>query len=86
MAGACWSCVTSMPSTLRQPQSMVGTTADVHFGRAEQRRAERINVLEAAHRAHPERFVLGTPIPPPLPTAAWINQPKSVDGSVTTRA
>jgi putative transposase len=62
------------------------TPADVHFGRAEQRRAERINVLESAHRAHPERFVLGTPVPPPLPTAAWINQPKSVDGRVTARA
>lgn len=62
------------------------TPADVHFGRAQQRRAERTNVLEAAHRAHPERFVLGTPVPPPLPTAAWINKPKSVDGSVIARA
>lgn len=62
------------------------TPADVHFGRAEQRRAERVKVLEAAHGAHPERFVLGTPVPPPLPTAAWINKPKSVDGSVIARA
>lgn len=62
------------------------TPADVHFGRAEQRRADRTLVLEAAHRAHPERFVMGTPVPPPLPTAAWINKPKSVDGSVTARA
>jgi len=62
------------------------TPADVHFGRAEQRRAERVRVLEAAHGAHPERFVHGTPVPPPLPTAAWINKPKSVDGSVITRA
>jgi hypothetical protein len=26
--------------------------------------------------------VLGIPIPPPLPSAAWINRPKSEDGSV----
>lgn len=62
------------------------TPADVHFGRAEQRYAHRTLVLEAAHRAHPERFVTGTPIPPALPTAAWINKPKSVDGSVILRA
>ena len=62
------------------------TPADVHFGRGEDRRANRVVVLEAAHRAHPERFVAGTPIPPPLPTAAWINKPKSVDGSVISRA
>ena len=62
------------------------TPADVHFGRAEDRHANRALVLEAAHRAHPERFVTGTPIPPPLPTAAWINKPSSVDGSVIARA
>jgi putative transposase len=62
------------------------TPADVHFGRAEDRHANRTVVLEAAHRAHPERFVAGPPIPPALPTAAWINKPKSVDGSVISRA
>jgi len=62
------------------------TPADVHFGRAEERHAARALVLEAAHRAHPERFVNGTPIPPPLPSAAWINKPKSADGSVISRA
>lgn len=62
------------------------TPADVHFGRAEQRHAARALVLEAAHRAHPERFVNGTPIPPALPSAAWINKPKSADGSVISRA
>jgi putative transposase len=61
------------------------TPADVHFGRAEARHANRALVLEAAHRAHPERFVVGTPIPPALPTAAWINKPKSADGSVIAR-
>jgi putative transposase len=61
------------------------TPADVHFGRAEQRHTERGLVLQAAQRAHPERFVGGTPVPPALPTAAWINKPKSVDGSVISR-
>src|SRR4051812_37325024 len=62
------------------------TPADVHFGRAEQRRAGRATVLDAAPRAHPERFVLGTPVPPPVPTAAWINKPKTADGSVIAQA
>ena len=61
------------------------TPGDVHFGRAEQRHGDRALVLDAAHRAHPERFVLGNPVPPALPTAAWINKPKSVDGSVISR-
>lgn len=62
------------------------TPADVHFGRGEQRREARSLVLAAAHRAHPERFVGGTPVPPALPTAAWINKPKSAEGSVNLRA
>jgi putative transposase len=52
------------------------TPADVHYGRAEQVRAERTVVLEAAYAAHPERFVRKPPAPPTLPTLAWINQPK----------
>ena len=50
--------------------------ADVHCGRAEQVRAERALVLDAAYAAHPERFVSKPPTPPQLPTAAWINQPQ----------
>jgi putative transposase len=52
------------------------TPADVHYGRAEQRRAERGRVLEFAHREHPERFVNGPPRPAPPPTEVWINKPK----------
>jgi putative transposase len=52
------------------------TPADVHYGRAEQVRAERAVVLDAAYAAHPERFVRKPPAPPTLPTLAWINQPK----------
>ena len=52
------------------------TPADVHYGRAEQVRAERALVLDAAYAAHPERFVSKPPTPPELPTAAWINKPQ----------
>ena len=52
------------------------TPADVHYGRAEQVRAERAVVLDAAYAAHPERFVTKPPAPPKLPTVAWINQPQ----------
>ena len=47
----------------------------VHYGFAEDVIESRRKVLEAAYRAHPERFVRGVPIPPPLPEAVWINPP-----------
>jgi hypothetical protein len=37
--------------------------------------AARQQGLLAAHQAHPERFVRGTPRPQALPTAVWINPP-----------
>ena len=57
------------------------TPADVHYGRAEQVRAERAVVLDAAYAAHPERFVHKPPTPPALPTVAWINQPEDTLGT-----
>ena len=51
------------------------TPADVHFGRAAERVEARTAVLAAAYRTHPERFVHGTPLPPPPPTEVWINKP-----------
>jgi putative transposase len=48
----------------------------VHFGKAEQVRNQRQVVLTSAFDTHPERFVRGIPMPPPLPEAAWINKPK----------
>lgn len=51
------------------------TPHDVHYGLAEQRLAKRAAVLEAAYRAHPERFVHGPPTPPALARAVWINPP-----------
>jgi putative transposase len=60
------------------------TPYDVHHGLAPERRAARALVLEAAHRAHPERFVRGVPVPLPLPTEVWINKPAKPKGVTTT--
>ena len=51
------------------------TPAAVHHGRAEQLHAARAHVLDAAYARNPERFVRKPPVPPALPTAAWINKP-----------
>ena len=53
------------------------TPATVHHGQAEQTHATRVEVLNAAYAATPERFVRRPPRPPALPTAAWINKPDS---------
>lgn len=50
------------------------TPASVHFGTAEQIRAQRAHVLHAAYAANPNRF-RQHPTPPSIPGAAWINQP-----------
>jgi putative transposase len=52
------------------------TPEAVHYGQATAVHAARQQVLHAAYAAHPERFVRRPPEPPPLPTAAWINQPR----------
>jgi len=51
------------------------TPDTVHYGRAEDAFAARSAVLDAAYRAHPERFVRRPPTPPALPTETWINPP-----------
>jgi len=51
------------------------TPHDIHCGLAEAKWQQRVEVLRAAYHAHPERFPRGIPLPPPLPTAAWINKP-----------
>lgn len=51
------------------------TPAAVHYGQAEELRTARARVLERAFHNHPERFVHGTPQPPKLPRAVWINPP-----------
>jgi putative transposase len=51
------------------------TPAVVHFGHADDVRAQRARILAAAYAAHPERFVKGHPRPADLPSAVWINPP-----------
>lgn len=51
----------------------------MHFGTAHQIRQQRGVVLGDAYNAHPERFVRGTPQPPKLPGAVWINPPTNTD-------
>lgn len=55
------------------------TPATVHYGRATALTAQRQVTLQAAYEQHPERFVKGLPKPPALPTAVWINPPRSDD-------
>jgi putative transposase len=57
----------------------------LHYGLADEVRAVRATVLKAAYDAHPERFVRKMPVPPALPRAAWINQPKPVGPSDEAR-
>lgn len=52
------------------------TPETVHYGKAEAVTTQRGIILASAFDAHPERFVRGMPMPPPLPGAAWINKPK----------
>ena len=59
------------------------TPADVHYGRAEEKLAQRQVVLQRAYEAHPERFVNGPPTTAQLATAVWINPPVSTDSSET---
>jgi putative transposase len=49
--------------------------AVVHFGEAQAALAHRQVVLDAAYRAHPDRFVRQSPKPLPLPLDVWINRP-----------
>jgi len=58
------------------------TPASVHYGQAAETIAARQQVLLAAYQAHPERFVRGTPRPPALPTAVWINPPTASERGV----
>ena len=53
----------------------------VHYGQAEQVRAQRQRILDSVYAAHPERFVRGRPTPPALPEAVWINPPRAVNDS-----
>jgi putative transposase len=51
------------------------TPEALHYGLATARQAARTETLNAAYAAHPNRFVRQAPVPPEIPTAAWINKP-----------
>ena len=53
------------------------TPAMLHGGEVETVTQLRKVTLSAAFEGHPERFVRGTPRPPVVPEATWINQPKT---------
>ena len=57
------------------------TPAAVHHGHAERLHAARARVLDAAYTRNPERFVRRPPVPPALPTAAWINKPDTKEAA-----
>ncbi len=52
------------------------TPAAVHHGLAKTITNNRAAVLELAYAANPERFVIGKPRPPVVPSAVWINPPE----------
>ena len=52
------------------------TPATVHHNQVDEVRQQRQQVLDAAYRAHPERFVHGMPAPFKLPKEVWINPPE----------
>jgi len=49
--------------------------ASVHDGTAEKFRSQRARTLDAAYAANPTRCRGRRPVPPKLPTVAWINDP-----------
>jgi putative transposase len=53
------------------------TPASLHYGKASEIVASRKQTLALAYAAHAERFVNGTPTPPDLPSAVWINPPSN---------
>jgi len=55
------------------------TPASVHFGTAHEIQQQRGIALADAYNANSERFVRGTPQPPKLPGAVWINPPTYTD-------
>ena len=55
------------------------TPAMVHYGQSALIIEQRQTVLNAAYRAHPERFVRQAPKPAEVPTEVWINKPPNLE-------
>jgi putative transposase len=60
------------------------TPADVHTGQAVTLNQQREAVMQQAYVAHPDRFVKGAPVLPPLPKAVWINPPQQNGSPIST--
>lgn len=58
------------------------TPAVVHYGLADEVYEQRRQVLAAAYKVHPERFVQGEPRPPRWPSEVWINPPQPGHGDI----
>ena len=56
----------------------------MHYGRGIALTQKRAITLDAAFAANPNRFKHVAPLPPVLPTAAWINPPKKELGGFAT--
>ena len=54
------------------------TPAMVHYGQTGPVLQQRQQVLDAAYKLHPERFVRSVPRPPVVPTEVWINKPVQI--------
>jgi hypothetical protein len=52
------------------------TRTDAHYGRADDIREQRGDVVITAIAEHPEQFVRQIPTPPTLPTVMWLNEPE----------
>ena len=55
------------------------TPVSVHYGQADEILEKRQVVLDAAYASSPERFVNKVPSPPDVPSAVWINPPRTTD-------
>ena len=62
------------------------TPATVHAGQTSAVQAQRQAAMQTAYAAHPERFVKGAPVLPPLPAAVWLNPPLQVGAPIPTTA
>jgi putative transposase len=62
------------------------TPATVHTGQTPAVQQQRAAAMEQAYAAHPERFVQGAPVLPPLPTAVWLNPPAQVGAPIPAAA
>jgi putative transposase len=51
------------------------TPQAIHYGTATALQQHRMHTLQTAFLANPQRFKGNVPVPPALPTAAWINPP-----------